>query len=265
MDGLDAKLIEGLALLEDEDGAYRGSSGAAKGGSNTGPKGVLADYRNHQAHLREAAAERRAAEIRQFDSSGLRSGWLQRTIEAESFAREEVHGEDEESADELIRQLEEEEEEQQGQAEEQFSRGANGINKLVNLTQSIMSKLRPNYGQLIRIESDQEYLESIERHDPEQILVVHLTRPQVVESRLASQYLAHLAIAYPGTKFIEYSSRDLEIPNSMFPVILAYRAAEVVANLIGEVNGGVGGFFECDEIEGVLLKTGVLQEQDRVD
>jgi hypothetical protein len=260
MDGLDLKLLEGLNLVNDtketdNDYSQRNDS-SSRGVANTGPKGVLNDYKAHQLEEESRRKQKKAFFDEQFSKSGLSSGWNQRTIESEKFTDSIENQEDEENIDELIRQLEEEEEDHIEESNSTY------LSRLVSLTRNVMAKQsKPQFGSLITCEDEDEYLNHIESADPTLILIVHLSRSHLVESRLASNYLAHLASLYPEQKFIEFEEMSVKIPSGFYPVIMAYRGGEVVSNLVGEINRGEGGFFACDMLEKLLLRKGVLNDR----
>ncbi|KAI8815214.1 thioredoxin-like protein, partial [Cladochytrium replicatum] len=57
-------------------------------GPQTGPKGVLNDYRFHNAHQRVLKEEQEKARLNRINRAGLSSGWLQRQLEAEKREKE---------------------------------------------------------------------------------------------------------------------------------------------------------------------------------
>lgn len=260
MDGrTDLKLLEALNL-DNEPLAPRNSIPKGGSDSNTGPKGVIADFRQFKNEEREAARLRNNLIAEQYSNSGLRSGWMQRTIESEEAEKNVSESkEDEEDINELIRQLEEEEE------TDKFDANDSSLSYLLSLTKRVISRHSTKFGRLIFISNEKEYITSIDSEDPETVVIVHLALPELVESRLTSTYLSHLAVLYPKTKFVEYESRSVNIPNDMYPVVMAYRGGNVFVNLVGEINRGMGGFFESDELEEKLLCKGALLEKDKIE
>jgi len=270
MDDFDTRLLQQLSLSSKQPRPDDSDTTEAphqphpqpappRSGANTGPKGVINDYKQYQSELKAAESARQSAYAEKISAKTLKSGWYQRTMAAEKFQDKEEDDE-EENIDELIRQLEDE--------DDDCAETGDKMSRLVALTRQSIASHSRSYGSPRLITTDAQYLSTLENPDPSLTTILHLVHPQSSSCKQVSMHFKHLAKIYPHTLFCEYDGHGaVDIPRELYPVILGYSGGICEVNLVGwskDLSGG-GSWIECDEVERLLERNGLLNEGDRVD
>ncbi|KAJ3193582.1 Phosducin-like protein 3 [Irineochytrium annulatum] len=232
------------------------------GGAMTGPKGVLADYKFHQTQEAARATERSQRDADRLDRSALRSGFMQRQIDAEERekrgtrldAAQQAADEDDED---LLRLLEGEEEDEEVFLREYKAR------RLAEMTESLRG---PRFGDFVEITVN-DYVRCVEGSGRGVDVLVHLYQPSHDACRLVNAFMSVLAPRYPGTRFVRIVSTEADetFDEVALPAVLHYRDGEVVKSLM-RVSDEVEGwrrFGRCDleDFEALMLKEKMLDAE----
>ncbi|KAI5476637.1 hypothetical protein MNV49_007415 [Pseudohyphozyma bogoriensis] len=190
--------------------------------NNTGPKGVLADYQGNQSTL----------------AQGMRFVSLSDAVEPQEEEEDDV---DEVEAWRAKRRLE-----LMGSGERRSS--------------------RKTFGHLREIGMDQ-FLSAVEEEDPEVAVVLHLYEPGIEACHVLNSHLSAIARSYPHTKFIRAQATDLEFSEDTeedtLPTVLVYRGGELETTLVRlDRDWGTG---TKREIERLLLQSKAVQGSPVVD
>ncbi|ORY08278.1 thioredoxin-like protein [Basidiobolus meristosporus CBS 931.73] len=201
---------------------------AMHNGPQTGPKGVMADYRQHK-RLEGEKEERKMVEFMK------KLNW------ASSQAPEQNNQEesDIDSDDEFFQQYRES-----------------------RIRQIHSRSSKPRFGTVQRINSDQ-YIEAIDSETTNIPVVIHLYDHRYLECKRMNDCLDRIATRYVHAKFLKIPSveADPDFDPIALPAILAYKNGELIANLI-RVTEELGDRFDEEAVEALLVKNFVLCEQD---
>ena len=181
-----------------EDSVLRQKLGV--GGSFTGPKGVVNDYKFHkQQELGRQAAKRRA-DYNKLSKAALSSGWMGRQLQQEQLTDEFAELED----DGFMKEYRE------------------------RRLQQMMK-----FGAVIELETD-DYVSAIDDEDASVTLVIHLYQESLEACRRVNSHLDVLARRYPQVKFarIVATKADSSFENVVLPALLVYRGGALVHTLL---------------------------------
>ncbi|KAK9761287.1 hypothetical protein K7432_013928 [Basidiobolus ranarum] len=201
---------------------------AMHNGPQTGPKGVMADYRQH----RKIEGEKEEKKLVEFMN---KLNW------ASSQAPEPTKDEesDIDSDDEFFQSYRES-----------------------RIRQIHTRSSKPRFGTVQRIGSD-GYIEAIDAEASNIPVVIHLYDNRFLECKRMNECLDRIAARYVHAKFLKIPSveADPDFDPIALPAILAYKNGTLVANLI-RVTEELGDRFDEEAVEALLVKNLVLCEQD---
>ncbi|KAI9344943.1 thioredoxin-like protein [Obelidium mucronatum] len=219
------------------------------GKAQTGVKGVINDAKFHEEQEKNRNLIHKRAQLDKFNNTALRSGWLDRQLEAEKNWN--TKDEEDEDIDELIKDLEEE--------EDAFVK----TYKAKRLMEIAMVASTPRFGVLKEIEVD-EFVSSVENVDESVTVLVHLYQPDVEACRLVNSYLQVLAPQHNSVKMIKIISTkaDPSFDNIALPALLIYKGGNLTKSLLritDEITGWArSGRCDLDEFEEYLVRQRVL-------
>ncbi|GAA5839825.1 hypothetical protein JCM5353_004951 [Sporobolomyces roseus] len=210
-----------------------------KGSSNTGVKGVRADYREFQESQNRNGEEKQLA--KQMGKKLM--------ISLDDDAEEEQ--DEEKAALEKYRQ--------QRMRELQGS-GERGLNS--------QGGERKVFGHLREIGFEQ-FLGAVEGETDDVAVVLHLYEPDLIPCILLNTHLTSLSRQYPHTKFLRSLASELDFmqedpEDETLPTVLVYRGGELETTWIrfdAELDGGLEGRNARQEVERVLLAKGAIERK----
>lgn len=208
--------------------------------TNTGPKGVLEDWKRFkelEAQNREELAKERIALAKK----------LTLTVKT---AREE---EEEKEVDELGEELNE-------LIDEGFL-----MKYQQQRMQELMSQLQkvPKFGKLLTLKSREEFLNAIDKEDIKVKVIIHIYSNGVKACETMDGCLSILASDYPAVKFCRIAaditglSRHFRIDG--VPALLVYKGGQIIGNFVKLANELGEDFFATD-VEKFLIEYGMLPE-----
>ncbi|TPX33852.1 hypothetical protein SmJEL517_g03393 [Synchytrium microbalum] len=250
-----------------------------EGGPQTGPKGVLADYR---FHAKQEIARR--AEQARHDSSRnkqlLSSGWMQRTIAREEAEKrgdiakaegnnrsdalddaERQREEDEDAIELLERQVEDLDLEDPAFLNQYRAR------RIAEISQRTPARVHG----VLRELDESTYVSAIDNEASNVTVVIHLYQSEVEACRTTNVYLTRMAQKYGMVKFCKIVSTraDENFDQVALPALLVYRGGDLTHTLIritDEIPGWrTTGRVELEDFEDYLIRNRVVSESDITD
>lgn len=208
--------------------------------SNTGPKGVLEDWRR----FKQLEAENRAELEKKRIALAKKLTMSVRTQREEEQVKETDELEDE--LNELI--------------DEGFL-----MKYQQQRMQELMSQLQktPKFGKVVTLKSQEEFLNAIDKEDPKVTVVIHIYSNNVACETMDG-CLNVLAVDYPTMKFCRISaditglSRHFRVEGT--PALLVYKAGQIIGNFI-QLATELGNDFFATDIERYLIEYGMLPEK----
>ncbi|KAL8292378.1 hypothetical protein RQP46_001844 [Phenoliferia psychrophenolica] len=190
----------------------------ARGASNTGPKGVLADYNARKAvsHTgpKGVLADYSGSQAAAAASAMANLSLVVPILNIDADDEELVDG-DENAAIERYRR---------NRIAEMSGSGARGP-----------GRGRKVFGHLREIGMDQ-FLTAVEEEDPDVAVVLHLYEPGIEACFTLNTHLSSLARAYPHTKFIRALATEVDFAadneDDALPTVIVYRGGELESTLV---------------------------------
>ncbi|XP_043941253.1 phosducin [Protopterus annectens] len=123
----------------------------------------------------------------------------------------------------------------------------------------------PTYGQLYELESGDQFLEVIEKEHKTTTIIVHIYEDGVKGCDALTSGLTCLALEYPVVKFCKirasHTGAGDRFTNSVLPTLLVYKAGELIGNFLCVTEQFGEEFFAVD-IENFLNEYGLLPERE---
>ncbi|XP_069488623.1 phosducin-like protein [Ambystoma mexicanum] len=217
---------------------------------NTGPKGVMQDWRR----FKQLQAEQRAAQRLELEQLVKRLSMTCRSQLDEERDRERGEGRaaaageagEEEEQDFLERYRRQRMEEMRRQ---QQQRGRGGR----------------RFGQLLELDSGQAYLDAVDGEAAHTLVLVHIYEEGVRGAEALQGCLACLAAEYPALKVCQVRSALLgtsaRFTGAALPALLAYRARQLVGNFL-RLTDQLGEDFYALDLEAFLQECGLLPDKE---
>lgn len=209
--------------------------------SNTGPKGVLEDWRRFKQLEAENRKEMELERIELAKKLTLATK-TEREV-AEAKATEELEDELKELVDENFL-----------------------LQYQKQRMQQLMSQLQkvPQFGKVISLNSREEFLHAIDKEDAKVTIVIHIYNNRTVACETMDGCLNVLAADYPGLKFCRIAvdvtglSRHFRVDG--VPALLVYKGGQIIGNFV-QLATELGNDFFANDVERFLIEYGILPEK----
>lgn len=204
---------------------------------HTGPKGVLADYRDFKTEQRQALAER----MRALEKGAKRLVLNNPVVDEEKSEDEEDYFKDFDKDETFMKQY--------------LDR------RMQEISHVLESQKR--FGHLKEITSDM-FVDEIDKEDREVYVVIHLYEKMIPSCQQMNFCLKYMAQDFPRLKFccITASQTSDKFRNGVgLPALLIYKDGVLVHNFV-EVREEIGADFAVTEIQDLLTRCGILGEYD---
>ncbi|KPJ12364.1 Phosducin-like protein [Papilio machaon] len=208
--------------------------------SNTGPKGVLEDWRRYK---QLEAENRKEMEIERIALA------KKLTLSVKTEREEQQAKEREEMEDELNELLDEE-----------FL-----MKYHQQRMQELMSQLQkcPKFGKVITLENKDEFLNAIDKEDAKVTVIVHIFNRKAKACTAMDGCLNVLAEDYPAIKFCRIEA-DVAGLSKHFrvdgvPALLVYKGGQIIGNFV-QLATELGNDFYATDVQRFLIEYGLLPE-----
>lgn len=208
--------------------------------SNTGPKGVLEDWRRYkqlEAENRKEMEKERVALAKKL------------TLSVKTEREEQEAKEREELEDELNELLDEE-----------FL-----MKYHQQRMQELMSQLQktPKFGKVITLNNQDEFLNAIDKEDAKVTVVIHIFNLKASACTAMDGCLNSLAPDYPTIKFCRIEA-DVAGLSKHFrvdgvPALLVYKGGQIIGNFV-QLATELGNDFFASDVQRFLIEYGILPE-----
>lgn len=217
------------------------ADGYGAGVTNTGPKGVIKDWREYKKLQTEKRAEQERERIKLANKLSL-------------TCRSHLNDEQEKHEDEkFLEELEE--------LEDEFLKEYR-LKRIEEMRKALAEV--PKFGKLIPLTS-QNFIEEVDGENPGVTIIVHIYDPSVAACEAMNGCLLCLAMEYPTIKFCKISAADarmsFKFAEEGVPALLVYKNKELIGNFI-RLKDEFGDDFYASDIESFLQEHGFLPSQD---
>lgn len=208
----------------------------------TGPKGVIQDYRRYK----QLETEQRKEKEKEMRSLAQKfSVSCQSSLDDER--EKELLKELELDADEFIQQYH--------------------LQRLLQLKQEQEQRLqlnRPKFGKVITLLDKHQFLDAVDKENPNVIVVVHLYSEDLQSCRAMNGCLQCLAQQYSLVKFCKIIARDTGISRHFtsegLPALLVYKSGQIIGNFV-KLEDTFGQDFFAVDVESCLIENDILTEE----
>lgn len=226
----------------------RKTSGAMPGYSlNTGPKGVMEDWRR----FKQLETEKRNEQAQELLQLSKKLTLSCRTALDDEKAKEQ------EAEDDLLKEI---------YSDENFLKE---YMKKRMQEMEISLKLRPDlkFGVLYELMDVDAYLQAIDQDSKKCTVIIHLYEKSAAGCDAVNGCFANLAPKFPAFKFCRISASLLK-PSKQFlnlalPAVQAYRHGQLIGNFV-RLTDELGDDFFADDLESFLKQYGILPDSDDV-
>lgn len=209
--------------------------------SNTGPKGVIEDWRR----FKQLEAENRAELAKE------RIALAKKLTLSVKTDHEETQDKNAEEIEDELNEL----------VDEEFL-----MEYQKRRMQELMTQLKktPKFGKVFTLNSKEEFLDAIDKEDQKVTVIIHIYNNNTVACETMSGCLEVLAAEYPMIKFCQIStditgmSRHFRIEG--VPALLVYKAGQIIGNFV-QLATELGNDFFATDIERFLIEYGILPEK----
>lgn len=215
--------------------------------TNTGPKGVINDWRE----FKRLENEKRAEQDRE------KQALLKKlSITCRSHLDDEKEKKkDEQFMEQVEREMEELEEEFMKQYREKR------IEEMRKALQNI-----PKFGSVVSLSSN-DFVEEIDKENPQVVIIVHVFEDRSKACKTMNSCLDSLAQEYPTVKFCKIRATETKLSMKFakdgVPALLVYKAGEMIGNFI-RISDELGDDFFSSDVESILEEHSFLPCNDIV-
>ncbi|XP_075690344.1 phosducin-like protein [Rhinoderma darwinii] len=121
------------------------------------------------------------------------------------------------------------------------------------------------YKQVFDINSGEEFLDTIDKEHKNTVVIILIYEDEIPGAEAASGSIICLASEYPGVKFSRVKSSLLgtssKFTNNALPALLAYKAGELIGNFV-RITDQLGEDFFAVDLEAFLREFSLLPEKD---
>lgn len=208
--------------------------------TNTGPKGVINDWREYkrlESEQRESQEQERKALLKKLSLT----------------CRSHLDDEKEKQKDEeFMEQLED--------FEDEFLKAYR--QKRIEEMRRTLANV-PKFGSLFSIDK-KDFIDAIDKEKPEVKIIVHIYEDEVEACQAMNGCIACLAKEYPTVKFCKMKASDAlskKFSVDGVPALLVYKNGEVVGNFV-RLSDEFGDDFYATDVESFLQEHGILPEHN---
>lgn len=209
--------------------------------ANTGPKGVINDWREYKKLQNEARLDKEAEQLQLMKKL---------CITGSTKAEDEQRKAEEELDSELLDLMSDD-------ILLEFQK-----KRVQEITQQLAK--RNHFGALIHLHNGQEFLDEIEK-EKNSTVVVHIYEENVAPCRTMNTCLDSLAKEMPTIKFCKILSThagvSISFKSNALPALLVYKKGQIIGNFV-RITDEIGEEFYDSDIENFLIEHGMIVERE---
>ncbi|KAI4904677.1 hypothetical protein NFI96_015769, partial [Prochilodus magdalenae] len=222
---------------------------------NTGPKGVINDWRKYKQLETEQRVEQQKEMERLIKKLSMT---CKSNLDEELDKQKQKELQDKINGKVNLRVDEEEDDDDDDEAFLQQYR----LQRMEEMRRQLSAGRR--FESVINISSGEEFLRAVDEEGKGTLVLVHIFEPDVPACQAMEGSLLCLALQYPQVKFCQARGSVLGTSalfrSSALPALLLYRGGELVGNLV-RVSDQLGDDFYATDVEALLQEYGLLPEK----
>ncbi|XP_028830289.1 phosducin-like protein [Denticeps clupeoides] len=222
---------------------------------NTGPKGVINDWRKYKQLENEQRQEQKREMERLIKKLSLT---CRSHLEDEEEREREKKLQDKINGKLTVKEADEDDEDDDEEFLAQYRQ-----QRIAEMRRALAGGRR--FAQVYDICDGEEFLSAVDQEDRNTLVLVHLYEPEVPACQAMEGSLLCLALQYPLVKFCRAQGSAVGASalfrRSALPALLLYRGGELVGNLV-RVSDQLGDDFYATDVEALLQEYGLLPDKD---
>ncbi|KAF9198192.1 hypothetical protein BGZ49_001081 [Haplosporangium sp. Z 27] len=225
-------------------------------GANTGPKGVIADQKYHQQQqIQERYSSQQAYNTRMLAKAPTTTTYRQ--DKENELQEKKAQGL---LDDKDLKALEEEEEDQDEKAILERIRGKR-LQEMSWTAKTARGAGKKMFGSLMEMNAAQ-YVNAIDTEKKDVTVIIHIYSEYNPTCKKLDDCLIQIAGRYATSKFIRIKAREVDFDEEVCPTVLAYRAGDLIANLV-MITYELSEDFNDTELEELFTNHKVLSPHDQ--
>ncbi|KAF9111867.1 hypothetical protein BGX27_004340 [Mortierella sp. AM989] len=225
-------------------------------GANTGPKGVIADQKYHQQQqMQERLSSQQSYNARMLAKAPTTTTYRQDKEKELQEKREQGLLDDDD-----LKALEKEEQDHDEKAVLEKIRGKR-LQEMTWAAKTSSGGGKKMFGSLMEMNSAQ-YVNAIDTEKKDVTVIIHIYSEYNPACKKLDECLIQLAGRYATSKFIRIKAREVDFDEEVCPTVLAYRAGDLIANLV-MITYELSENFDDAELEELFTKNQVLSPHDK--
>ncbi|KAF7696848.1 phosducin-like protein [Silurus meridionalis] len=224
---------------------------------NTGPKGVINDWRKYK----QLETEQRAEQQKEMERLIKNLSMTCRSHLDEELDKQKQKELQDKINGKVTLRVDEEEDDDDDDDDEAFLQQYR-LQRMEEMRRQLSGNRR--FERVISISSGEEFLRAIDEEGTGTLVLVHIFEPDVPACQAMEGSLICLALQYPEVKFCAAQGSVLGTSalfrSSALPALLLYRRGDLVGNLL-RVSDQLGDDFYATDVEALLQEYGLLPEK----
>lgn len=244
-----SKTIRDQAVLEPEiDYSPDGTA------VNTGPKGVINDWRKYKQLETEQKREQKKEMEKLIKKLSIT---CRSNLDEEKDKEKQKHLQDKIRGKLELKEADEDMDADDEEFLEQYRQ-----QRMAEMRMALTGGRR--FATVVDIESGEEFLRAVDEEGRSTLVIIHIHEPEVMACQAMDGSLLCLAQQYPLVKFCRVLGSvvgtSAQFRASALPALLMYRGGELVGNLV-RVSDQLGDDFYATDVEGLLQEYGLLPDK----
>lgn len=126
------------------------------------------------------------------------------------------------------------------------------------------TNLKKKFGELTLLRNGQEFLDAIDKEDKAVTIIIHIYEDRVEACRIMNQCLKQLCRIYEYVKFAAIVASEAGVSREFkvdgVPALLVYKAGNIVGNFV-KITNNLGNSFQAEDVQGFLIEHGLLEDK----
>lgn len=224
---------------------------------NTGPKGVINDWRKYK----QLENEQRVEQQKEMERLIKKLSMTCKSHLEEEADRQKQKELQEKIAGKMNLRVDEEEDDDDDDDDEAFLHQYR-LQRMEEMQRQLCGGQR--FEKVIDISSGEEFLHAVDEEGKNTLVLVHIYESEVSACQAMDGSLLCLALQYPMVKFCRVQGSAVGTSalfrSSALPALLLYRGGDLVGNLV-RVSDQLGDDFYATDVEALLREYGLLPEK----
>ncbi|KAF7268980.1 hypothetical protein GWI33_017964 [Rhynchophorus ferrugineus] len=120
------------------------------------------------------------------------------------------------------------------------------------------------FGNLIMLQNDQEFLDAIDKEEKSVTIIIHIYDDHVDACRVMNKSLLQLSKIYLNVKFCAVVASQVGVSREFklegVPALLVYKSGNIIGNFV-KMSDDLGRDFQIEDVQSFLVEHGLLEDK----